>query len=285
MKKVKARLIENLFSEIVLLAYSICFILFVVFLLNQIAVGAYICGLLILLCLFLLIVQPLTSKKRITTFDWISILFSFISFAVIASVYIASITNDNLRTSVLTITASSISGLLTLFGVGLTVKSARLDKKEDELKSIKPSIFPISETTWSGIPKEKQNIVPFSIFEEYSELKKAKNNKDSYYLRSMLIANSDMSLSVLYGISINDKIIKSKYESVLLKNGFYMFIIDYKFVLKEPIKNVSLLLEDVLQNTYVANMNYEIDMSRKNGPKEILIKSVISIDLLSLAGK
>ena len=272
-KKIK----ENLFETITLGVYAVCYFLFIVFLLMTKVVGLYICGLLMLLLLPLMIIQPLVSSRRIAPFEWATIIVSFVSFIVIASIYISTIPDNNLRTTILTLTASSLSGFLTLFGVGLTVKHARLDKKDDELKSLKPNIFPIAETTWNGLEKEKRNLIPFDVSEEHSELKRAKKSKGSYYLKYLLIANSDVSLSVLYGILINGKIIKSRYESVLLKNSFYCFVIDYKFVLKEKLNDISLILEDMLHNTYVAKMNYETDSKSTDGSTEIMIKSVLDI--------
>ena len=277
MKSFKSFFKNNTFEIITISAYAFCYVLFIIFLFIQSSVGLYICGLLMLLLLPLMIIQPLISNKRITPFDWVTIIVSFVSFIVIASIYISTIPDNNLRTTTLTLTASSLSGFLTLFGVGLTVKHTRLDKKEDELKSLKPNIFPIAETTWNGLEKEKRNLVPFDVSEEHSELKRATKSKGSYYLKYLLIANSDVSLSVLFGILINGKIIKSKYETVLLKNSFYCFSIDYKFVLKEKLNDVSLILEDMLHNTYIARMNYEIDVKRTDGSTEIMIKSVLDI--------
>ena len=282
-KTIGKKIRGNLFEIITLTVYAVCYFLFIIFLLTVKVVGLYICGLLMLFCLPLLIVQPLVSDKKIRLFEWISVSICFVSFIVIASIYIASIPEENFRVALLTLTSSSIGGLLTLFGVGLTVKYARLERKEEELKRLKPNVFPISETTWAGLQQDKKTKVLFEINEEWSEPKKTKSSdKSSYYLESMLIGNSDISLSVLCGILINGKLIKSKYDTVLLKNSFYLFIIDYRFQLPEEIKTVSLILEDMLHNLYEASMNFEVSPEKKKGSKsmELSIKSVFDISIV-----
>ena len=120
--------------------------------------------------------------------------------------------------------------------------------------------------TWGSIPNEKRNNIYIEINEESSLLKRSKN-KNAYILSPSYIANSDASLCGLYGVLINEKLIKFEYEQIMAKNSYNLLIFEstsgYHFVLKEKIKSVSLLLVDMLGNIYECVSRFEIGDSNE----------------------
>ena len=208
------------------------------------------------------ILRSLIKKERNNWLDWVEVSLSIL-LAIIIVIAFASASPLAIKDAVIQISSAVIGGSLTLYGVGLTIKYSRLEKEDDEIRKAKPVVFPISELTWGSIPKEKRNNIFVEINEDLSELKYSKN-KSAFNLFMLLIANSDASLCGLFGLAINNRIIKFKYEQILAKNSYNMVAFEqsrdgYHFLIDEVIDSVSLLLIDMLGNIYECVSKFEID--------------------------
>ena len=268
---------DNIIQSIILFIFVISYILFIVFIKTN-AIVAYVCGIIIFLCLFASFISPLISKDRITVFGWIEMSVNFVATVILLSAYIAAIENDNLRNTLIPIAASSIGGLLTLFGVAITIKYNRITNEENYLKKIKPYIFIVSDVTWSSLPKDKKEHTVINVDESKSDIKKAKSNckTNLYNFDYIFIGCSDISMCTFYGIEINNSyLIKFDFEKVILKNSYVLIQIDYPFSFKGKINKINFILEDMLQNQYVSTMRYSIE---KNGnANKIKFESIYDI--------
>lgn len=271
---------EIIISVVSLSVFAALYILFVVALFNKLETLLYIVGLLLISVLIWNMIRPLTKKGMLIILDWIEMALSFVPFIILLSIYIASLPDDSFKTVATAISASSIGGLLTLLGVAVTIKYTQASKEEDEIKKIKPCIFPISVETWSTIAKENKSTATLRINEETTELEKGTENDEAIRFEYLFIANADISMCTFFGILVNDHLIKFDYERVILKNSNIAFIIDYYFKFKEPVESVYLILEDMLHNPYIAETNFVVTENGANkNIKKILIKSVFSIEL------
>jgi len=272
--KTKTR-IKRMIPDIIAIAiYVLAYIVFVISLITNLVVLAYVTGIILMFGLLYFCFSPLFKKSSINFLDWLFATISYISFAVIAGVYIAVIPDSTTREVFLAITASSLGGLLTLFGVGITIKYTRLDKKEDELKSAKPTVFSISPATWSTIPKDQKRVVSIDVAEKWSDLKKPTKGQKRYRFKPIFIANADVSLCMVYGLMVNEKMIKFDYELVLLKNSFNCLVIDYDFYISEKIETVEIVLEDFLHNTYTCEARIDLPKNNLGNSVEIELTSL-----------
>ena len=214
-----------------------------------------------LICLLFNIIKSLIKKEPNSWFDWVETGLSII-LTIIIVIAFAAASPLEIKDAVVQVTAAVIGGSLTLYGVGISIKYARIEKETDEIKKARPVVFPISEVTWGSIPKEKRNNIYIEINKNTSELKPS-NSENAYSLFNLFIANSDASLCGLFGMLINGKIIKFEFEQIMAKNSNNQIIFEstggYKFSVKSKINDVSLLLLDMLGNVYECVSRFEID--------------------------
>ena len=174
---------------------------------------------------------------------------------------------NNLQTIVLTIVASVIGGALALAGVAWTIKHGekerqeernRLDveRQEEERKKYKPLIFCVapdhfidrkSFTVYFDDPVTSDNI---SIVDE---------NSGDYIIDVLRIHNADFSFSSLKGICINDDVIGLEIAQTFKKDQSYEVVCQFGFVYKKEIREISLLLVDLLDNYYALTTNFGIE--------------------------
>lgn len=245
--------------------FFISYVLFIIalFLQNETMIG--ISSALIFLSLLVAIIKILTKKTKFNILEIIELLIDFISTIAFVIVFIYSVTDDGLKDVVIPIASSVIGGLLTLSGVALTIKYGRIEKEEEEIKKAKPIVFPISVVTWKSIDETRRTKVFVEVDEENSYFKAAKKSKKTYLIDYFLLANSDASMCSLYGININDKIIKFKYEQILSKdsnNCIFLGSDGFEFTFNKKIDKVSLLICDMLDNVYEAVIRFEISDKR-----------------------
>lgn len=266
----KTRKNPNWLQIIFSIVYIFTYFAFVVCLVRHWAVGLYILGLLLLAGVFIEFLSSLLSKGKLKMMDWICMCVSFVSFVVILSIYIAGIPQDNLRTVITALASSSLGGLLTLTGVGLTVKYTRIYREEENVERIKPHMFTVGTNFWMNLPKEKHNVT-------YPEIDRAclRNEEPGdihYSITLMRLGNSDISISILRGLFINDKFIRFKYEIPLTKESYNELIFrDFNMYEKDEIHSISLLCEDIMENKYLIKLGFEID--ERGNVKFIKIKS------------
>lgn len=168
---------------------------------------------------------------------------------------------------------------MTLFGVGLTIKNASIEKKENEIKSCKPLVFPMSAERWKTIPEDKKASAKIEINKDFTDLK-ATNKKENYTIfDSIYLANSDLSICDVYGLFINNYLIKFEFEEVLTKDCYSEFKLNFKFEFDENIEEVYIILEDILHNFYIAETGFDVKQCAKSVNK-IVILSIKSIEFV-----
>ena len=268
---------ETIISSIWLVIYLSAFICLLVALPNKFQMMAFISTVVIFSCSVFTVFRPLISKDKIKVFDWVEIIVNLPLTILLISAYIASIQEDNLRNTLIPIVAATIGGLLTLFGVGITIKYNRLAKQEEYLRQIKPYIFVVSDLTWSSIAKDKKETAQILVNEKMSTFKDSIGEKKTYEIKYLRLGCSDISMCAFSGIVINKhNLIKFDFERILLKNSYVHLHIYHRFEFSEEIQSVELLLEDMLHNPYVAEARFTIS-EPNNGVSSILIESLYDI--------
>lgn len=240
-------------------------------------------GFLLLFFSFAVLIRPLLTKDKI---DALEILFIVIcSFLLIAAVityaYNPPKQGEPDKGGVIQILAAVIGGLITLYGVGLTIKFNRLEKEKDEIEKAKPNVFPIGEDTWVQLEEKTKIKRDLYVRTDLSNFEIAKKTDKGYYFAPLLLANSDMSMCTLKGIGINDeKFVVFHYDNILLKGSNCGFFIDYNFKINETIKSVQLVLGDMFGNTYSCYVSFDIDDKKNRKKNPIYITSVLKTVLM-----
>lgn len=277
MEKEKREVIVSLIMSVIMAASLVALIFSIAFgwRIPKIAIG------LVLIVAFVAAVAwSLIKKDKLRVTDWVGIGISFFG-TVLALIYLIILIEDDSQRNVVTaISASALGGLLTLSGVALTIKYNRLLREEDEIKKARPYIFPISDTSWNSISKEHRNNVDIQINKQFSEVKEAFENEKSYFFSTIKLANSDVSMCSVSAILVNNRVIKFEHENILLKSSNSQLLINFRFKLKEKIKEISLVLNDMLGNTYFASMRFEIKQRRESQIQDIIIVSVLETSLI-----
>lgn len=228
-------------------------------------------------CFILVMINPLLSKVKMGLLEIITSVWFSIVFALVAVAYMFFIPNDKLSNIVLTVVSSTIGGFLTLMGVGLTIKHAKLEKEEDEIKALRPSVFMIDDSTWKTIPKDKKIATKVGINDEFSDFNRADKTQKRYELSPIFIANSDVSVCDIYGLMINERLIKLEFERVLPKNSMSKLVFNYQFEYDEKIESIDIILEDVFHNAYLAHANFTIDKKQNSLVSKIKVLSIMDI--------
>lgn len=234
----------------------------------------------ILICSSIAVAHPLFKKERVTIPELI-VVGICVLLLLIAVIIFASVATGIYRDPIIQISASFTGGLMTLYGVGLTIKYNRLAKEEDDIIKAKPNIFPIGQQTWKsliGTEKLERDIEPQP---ELGNLKAIKDGINAYAFAPIYLANSDLSMCTLKGIIINGKYyIVFRYDVVLPRGSANCFKLDYCFELKEEIDSVELVVGDMLENTYTCLVSFALDSAKKKKAKQINIMGTLETKLL-----
>lgn len=269
---------NNIFDLVVGGVFIIAFILLFVSLKFNLIILEYICAAIIFVCMIVSLIHPLVSKTRTTFTGWIVAILSFVLFVSTAIEVLINIQDDKALSIAIPLVASSITGFLTLAGVGLSIKHNYLQNYEDYIRKNKPYIYIFCNPHYGPY-------VEIPIIDRIIETKKGFSTIDncngadeSYSIGRIYIGTTDFSMCSFVGIRINKKpLIKFDYEELLLKKERYNFYLNYDFMLKEELKNLELILEDVIGNLYKAKVNFDLEDIGDNR-KLILITSILSIE-------
>ena len=276
----KKRLKKILPSLIILGVYAIAYAVMIIGLLNKNAVVAFVCSCAILVCSILLIAKPLTTNEKMGVLGWLEAIAYFTVSIVLISAFIFSAVPDDNKNVAITILSTCIGGFITLYSVGITIKYSRIDKREDELKKIRPNIVPISNNSWVNLSSDKKYHFVVAVDEIDTELKKANQKSKKIEFQPIRIANIGDSMATIFGVIVNDKFIKFDYESVLLKDSFNELVIDYKFGFADSVDEIIMVFEDIQKNVYFAKMRYDV-VTRKNSLlSKIEITSVLEMRMV-----
>ena len=276
----KRRVKKLLPSLIILCAYAIAYLVMIIALANKNAVMAFMSSLVILICSILLIAKPLTTNEKMGAWGWIEAIVYFTISIILISVYIFSIVPEESKTTAITILSTFIGGLIALYGTGITIKYSRIDKREDELKRIRPNVIPISDNSWQRISSDRKFSFATDINEELSTLKKAEKKTSSIEFEPIRLANLGETIVTVYGVIVNGELIKFDYEAVLIKDSFNELLIRYCFDYSEEIDEIILIIEDVQRNSYFAKMRYTIGKRKNSLKTKIEITSILDLKMI-----
>lgn len=189
------------------------------------------------------------------------------------------IPNQKLQEILIPIISAVYGGLMTLVGVVLTIRKSDIDKKEEEIRKAKPVVF-ISDYRTTDFIRENPTLKPLFSEKKNGTLKPATKNDESYTISQILIRNSDYSYVAVRGFMINDDVHFYDFGQVLSKDSFMQLTSHFKFKYKKKIKYVSLILEDMLDNLYEMEVEFNIDGDTKD--KTITILSGLKTERVDL---
>lgn len=187
---------------------------------------------------------------------------------------------NNLQTIVLTIVASVIGGALALAGVAWTIKQGEKARKEDqdriererkesEKKKYEPLVFCIDP---EHIAFKNSLGARFDNPVNSDKMETTITGRGQYGIETLCLRNVDYSFSSLKGICLNDDVICFEIAQTFDKNQNYHIVFDFDVNYNEKIKEVSLLLVDLLGNYYILTTNYIIEK------RKIAIQSGIELN-------
>ncbi len=240
-------------------------------------------GGLLLFFSFTILIRPLLTKEKIDVIETIFIVFCafLLVSAVITYAYNPPKENEPDKSGVIQILTAVVGGLITLYGVGITIKFNRMAKEEDEIKKAKPNVFPVSEEAWKQLPDSLKLERYIFVRSDLSGFETAKRTDRCFNITPIILENSDLSMCTFKGIKINDdRFIVLQFDSVILKGSVNHFYIDYNFKYNGKIESIQLILGDMYNNTYSCKVSFDIDDSRKRKNKSISIYGVLKTELL-----
>lgn len=276
---------KSLFERIAGIAYPLLFLISFVLLLITInchldEVWQYVSAFSILALSIIGALYPLLKKDRITLSEKLIVCFCF-PFLVAEIIVFASLSTGQLREPIIQILAALLGGGLTLYGVGLTIKSNRLDREQYEIEKARPNVFPIGEKTWKQLADDKKIEYDVEVREDLSSLKRVKKTDENYSFAPILLANSDLSMCTFKGIVINRSLcLVFQYDKIILKASNSCFKVDYHFAYSGEIESVQLILGDMYGNTYFRDFFFGIG---SRGPKKKVIVIAGAHDFVKVA--
>lgn len=211
---------------------------------NQWLICEYVFGLLSVIIIFYNLTQSFLNQhnpiKWMMPFDLI--------FGVGLSVYLIYIIPDStLQTIVTAIVSALYGGLLTLIGVAWTIRHTNEEKKENELKAIRPFVYPFNVfNDFDG-----KQLVTLQFVDESSE------KAESKYIG--MIKNTDNGILILKELVVDGERFFIKHGDVLDKNGVAQIIL---FTDKDLLFSKLILIGTDVRG-YVAAFNLELNEEKK----------------------
>ena len=187
------------------------------------------------------------------------IIFYFLLGAGIIIYLIYSIPNEVIQEIITAIVASLYGGLLTLTGVLWTIKNSEKKYQNDIILNNKPLIFILN-------PHEQKNKIESLInFDSDKIVMDSFSCGDDYVIRNFFLENGDYSYCSIKGILINgkDKILLSNAHLIKKNTRYYVNFNELAFKYAGPIKTISVILYDVLENCYLWEIDFSIEKISK----------------------
>lgn len=212
----------------------------------------YIFGSLILFVIFMNLAGAFTYPKERTGLEKWGLLQDFLLGIGLSIYLIYIIPNYNLRVIVIPVVAAVYGGLITLVGVGWTIRKSDHDRKEEQIQKNRPFVFIVN-------PAGGQAKNSIAVQLDYICLNdEVFSGSEKYSLDYFMIKNADYSFSSLKGICINNDLIFMSIAQVFDKEKTYRCICNLQFKYREKIKKVYLLLEDLFEHYYALEVCFEI---------------------------
>lgn len=158
--------------------------------------------------------------------------------------YFWKVPDNILYKIIIPIYASSVAGVLTLAGVGWTIKAQHQSIKDEKLKSAKPILLQKEGASQSFETYELK--ISDTDLEKHFIIEKSKKK---YYIAPLSIKNTDNSLAKIHSIKINNNIIKLLEIIYVEKNEWCKLEFNFKRVNIVPEK-IILIVSDIYDNDY-----------------------------------
>lgn len=238
---------ESVISLIITIVFIAAYIAFAVCFVNNNSIVVYISGIIILFCMAYAFIRPLLLKRKINVLEIIEIAINIFPTTILIIIYLSAL-QEPIRTVATAVAASFLGGFFTLFGVGLTIKYSRIDKKEDDIQKATPHVFPISPATLHSLNNHDTRFISSNKWK--TDLKKAKDDEKAYMIKDFYLSNSDMSMCVYHGFKINEQKFYFDFGQVLQRGSNSQINHNIRFKLKGKIDSFGLILTDMLDNEY-----------------------------------
>lgn len=159
----------------------------------------------------------------------------------------------------ITLYSCAIGGVITLGGVAWGIRNGKNEKKEEEIKKAKPVVFICSS---ESLKDQKEKPVERILLSQQAKgtLKMADSKHSAYLLPEIVINNSDYSHAVVKGFKINNDYHLYDIGQVLSKNSTLKLKNHFRFKYNDEINYVAIILQDMLDNIYELQVNYEIEI-------------------------
>ncbi len=225
---------------------------------NDVSNVLYIIGIIFMeiYLIYLIVSCALLRNTNISNLIILSLLFIIIGYYTIYY-FSYNIDDKNLFNSLITLFSAMIGGGLTLGGVAWTIKQEKQNRKDEEKLKAKPIVFICD---YDNLNHKFENPIKKNMFSRNNlgTLLRANKRNKSYSVPKIIISNSDYSYVVIRGFRINNDYHIFDFGQVLAKNSIVEMVSDFSFKYKNRIKNVSIVMQDILDNLYEIVVNYKI---------------------------
>lgn len=215
-------------------------------------------------------IYPLLKKTETTIAENILVLVCvalLIAFVIVFS----ALAEGRFKDAATQVLSSAVGGLLTLYGVGLTIKANRLDKSNDERKKAAPSLYALSEEAWSHLSKNSKFIRQLEVSFDHSTIKEAKKDDLQFGFKEIRLENSGESACVFMGLLVNDdQWLVFQFDNVVPKGLSCGFTIPNSFKESCSIQTVSLVMGDMLGNVYGIPTSFKTEKMGKVTKVEVM---------------
>ena len=173
-----------------------------------------------------------------------------------------------------------VGGMLTLGGVAWTIRKSEIDKRIDDIKRSKPVAFVYDKETLTAL---NETVIDKTMRSEkrLGTLEVALSNEKAFAIHQILIANSDYSHVAVKGFKVNEYYHIFDIMQVLPKNTTFDLKCNFRFRFDDPIEHVSILLEDMMDNVYELEVEFEVIDGRLD--VEIVILRGIETKMIDLS--
>lgn len=203
--------------------------------------------------------------------------------------------NTNEYIAIVSIIASIIGGSLTFLGVAWTIKNQNMIHMNKEKLNLKPYLVLDKKTEY----KKKISYYGFKDFNTLFVKECAFSKKEAFsvninnliMIKDFVLKNTDAANCLIKGFVINNKDYYLTKKFFLEKNAYCLFSLSipidfdngdksfgYCFNLDNPISSLKLIIEDVLENNYYADISLSLDrisnrVYMNRNKKNVIIKN------------
>ncbi len=178
----------------------------------------------------------------------------------------------------ITLYSCAIGGVITLGGVAWGIRNTRNEKKEEEIKKAKPVVFICSP---ESLTDQREKPIERILLSRQAKgtLKMSDSKHSAYFMPEIIINNSDYSHVVIKGFRINNDYHIYDIGQVLPKNSIIKLKNNFRFKYNDEINSVSIILQDMLDNIYELQVNYEIEIGFDHKIEIISGLDIVKTDL------